>query len=581
MIVPQGSGAGSISKIEYSTDNGKKWSTVTFTTESGIAKFSTKLASTSNEGAYVVLWRARDSKTIVARGSHLVVIDKTAPKPATIISPRAGGVLTDKDDTDSLRAGLQFALSGGAEPGASVMCSVASVVSTSSPQATIKVTAAVDGHFTCSGFTLSERGSYTASVVVTDVAGNTSASVATQFVYDNPPSVTLLDPKPYRGFAKTAEIRWRVSDIDDDLVKNLVLEYRKGDGAYTKLLVPAGANSYTWDVTQLAPGSGYELRLEASDGIATGADQVNFSIDRGAPAEPTIVISKTVLGKSDFLSFNGRAGDALSGIEYVEYAITPQGEEGEKEWFAATVTSGFLSTSASYTAKYSKLLSDGMYQVYVRAVDAAGNISPEASVAITVDSNPPRVGSFAFIYKEVSIPPDTEGKVSLYAEATTTFAVSLEGDAKEAVLLLDNDRIPLVKNIVSGLWEASVAVSSGTRVLRISATDEVGNSVMRKEIGILVAIPRASVVDQDNKPVGAVEIKILEQGLVMMSDAEGTFELALPAGHYTVVARKAGYQTVVRAFVLERASLVTVSLETKQISGAQAFFQSIWDYFNY
>ena len=106
-------------------------------------------------------------------------------------------------------------------------------------------------------------------------------------------------------------------------------------------------------------------------------------------------------------TFTGTATDTLSNISSVEYKV----DDGS--WTAATASDGaFDSSSEGYTFTTSAL-SDGAHTVYVRATDAATNITAEADYASddftvdTVDTTAPSVTSTSPVADATDVAVDT------------------------------------------------------------------------------------------------------------------------------------------------------------------------------
>src|SRR6267142_3314635 len=61
------------------------------------------------------------------------------------------------------------------------------------------------------------------------------------------------------------------------------------------------------------------------------------------------------------------------------------------------------------------------------------------------------------------------------------------------------------------------------------------------------------VVDNAAQPIASAIIEVPALGRSATTAADGTFRLIIPAGRYTLSARRAGYAPVVREIVVERA----------------------------
>lgn len=472
-----------IAKVEYSVDNGKKWNPVSLASGGGTpaARFTATFDGLA-EGTKSVLWRVKDSRNFYGRASHPIIVDTTAPRAPLVDRPSGNAFITGADDEDASRSGLQISVAGTAEP--------QSVVTLRAPDATMTTKAMPDGRFTFRSVDIPRRGPNRLEVTAADGAGNTSAAAVSNVMYDNPPVATILAPKPFRGLTGKALASWSVSDADGDPIRSIALEYRRGQGAFTALPIRQDAHSFAFDVSALPEAADYQLRLSASDGIATGTDLVRFSVDNSPPTLSSFSLDAPTLGENGVLRAHGEARDALSGIEYVEYAVSEGGVEPES-FTTALLTSGFLQGSATFAIKHPEPLADGAYIIYARAVDAAGNVSRPLSRAFVVDTSPPRIGSFSASSQGTRIAPDEHGSISLYSGAKALFEISLEGDTDAASLLVGSTSIPLAKDIASGLWRATIDTGAvGTTTLALSAEDNMHNAFTNKPIGALVASER-------------------------------------------------------------------------------------------
>lgn len=582
-----------IGKVEYSIDGGKKWKTVKIDQGTTDARFSVTF-SNLKEGTHPLLWRVTDGRKLVGRSSHPIIVDTMLPKPPRILSPKQGAMITSENDTDRVKQGMQIAVSGTAEAGTLITLTIGTSTRT--------VKTAANSAFVFRDVQIENRGLNTLVMQATDEAGNVSSETRANIVYDNPPAVSILEPKKFRALQGKATVRWRIEDTDADPISAVVLSYRRANGAWQTLPIEKGQDTFAWDVTSFEEGSEYQLQLEASDGIASSTAVSDFSIDRTLPGEPTLVLERSILRDKDTLSAEGTARDALSGVEFVEYAIADaNSSEEEREWSTALITRGFLEHSAVFSIKHPVRLGDNTYQLFVRAVDAAGNTSRGISQKFLVDATPPRVGNFSIVKNGTRIPPDKNGVLTSYVESDTVFSISLETDAARSTVHLGNKDFSLSRNIANGLWETTLTPpATGTPVL-ISAEDEVGNTVFKKQIGSLSPKERGMVEvyapGGTPEPISGVMISVfrldqygrtiplldsLLRGTSMVeTDKEGEYELALEQGTYELVAQKEGYRTVAHALTLDTPSLVNIAFSTEEISSVRAFIQSIQDYFNY
>ncbi len=574
-----------VQTVEYSLDGGKKWKPVPISSGTGTSQASFSLAlSGLIEGTQKILWRVKDSRNFYGRASHPIVVDKVAPAKPIVNAPANNAFVTDKNDANTLKEDLQISVSGTAEPQSTVILEAGDA-------APLQEKARADGSFIFRSVDILGRGAAVLTLTARDEAGNESVPAAVNIVYDNPPTVLLLSPKPFRGLSGKARVSWSIRDADGDPIRHVALSYRRGQGVFAPLLVAAAETSFVFDVSRFPEATDYQLRLEASDGMATGTDAVGFSVDATPPSLDSFTLDAPVLGKGDTLLASGSARDSLSGVEYVEYAIA----QGEPEsFFTALLTSGFLRESAAFSIKHPTELSDGAYTVYARAVDAAGNVSLLRSQTVIVDTMPPHIGSFDIVAQGIRIPPNEQGVIALYKGMEALFEVSLEGDTARASLSVGSTSVPLKKDIVSGLWQATVRSGEASSTpLSVSAEDERGNRLSAAPLGALIAVEYGSVAtllpEGGAKPLqGAeMEVLILSEGTgsivpfsgaeTAVSGADGTYALALPTGTYKLVPRLSGYRGQAQELMLERPGLVGASFYMKKSSGVWGFIQRAFD----
>ena len=572
-----------VSTVDYSLDNGRTWKSVSPTSgkDTPEAHFSVKLTGLA-EGTLRMLWRVRDSRKFYGRTSHSVIVDTISPDAPIVNYPTNNAFVTNENDENASQDGLQISISGTAES--------QSMVTLQSGSTTMNTRAGISGAFSFLSVSIPYRGANQFKVTATDEALNASAASVVNVIYDNPPSVSILSPKPFRGLTGKTNVSWSVSDADNDPIQQITLGYRRGKQAFTPIAISPTKNSTTFDVSNFPEASDYQLRLSASDGMATSSDVVNFSVDRMSPVLSSFVLNKSVLKKNDVLLAEGTAQDDLSGIEYVEYAVT---QDKPKSFSTALITSGFLQNNATFSIKYPATLPDGTYNVYARAVDAAGNVSPVLSRSLAVDTSAPRIGSFDVLTQGTRIAPDAQGAISLYKNMHALFEVSLEGDTDTASLSVGTTTVSLKKDIASGLWQTTVdSGNMETTAISISAEDNTHNAFINIPLGSFHTINYGSVTaplsDGSTQPLSGVVIKVLildeETGnfaplssSTVTSDAEGKYVLALPQGTYKISANKDGYKSAVQNVTLEHASFVNASFEVEKYSGIWGYIRSIID----
>lgn len=608
-----------IRAVAYRVNNAKEWHEVAIATSTS-GSFSVPFLFTeelSDEGVYNIEIRAKDERDFYGYGRKTVVRDSGPPAKATISAPLPGAVYASSDDEDSHRSGLQFTVRGRGEPRA-----IASVRVGNAPEVTAEI--ASDGVFVVPGVTLREHGNNTLTVVIIDPAGNQSEEASVSVSKNDPPRLRFRVPREGRGVAGSTTVRFDVSDPDGDVVRGVTLKYRKGrTGAFTALLRGGGEQGFSWDTNALPEGSDYQLLLEATDGTSPASSLINVFVDHTPPEISPIEIPVKSFTTNFLLQFDIGATDALSGVEYVEYAITKEepgnslvrGKDlGDGPWYRATIARGHLGKSALAKIRHPLALSDGYYRIAVRAVDASGNISPLAQERIVVDTTPPHLGSFTLsdgllhFYPDI-IPTsrDTILQYSALEGQHMRFTMSLERDTKEAALFFssvsapgqatsssDERRVPLNRDKKSGLWSADLpATEVSLATFAVSATDELGNVRATTTLGSIHVTPRGKIVDRSGAPITDARVSVLvfdvdtglfkdwngkEYGLPDTEETDGTgkYAFALPPGKYRLSVQKYGYQhTLSEPFVVTRAEQVSANMTIIERTGIRGFMENL------
>lgn len=529
---------------EYSTDGGTSWISLAPSDgnfDSFEEGFSVSLADLP-EGLYKVLFRARDSRRYYGRAEVTVIID-FAPPGVPEVLPLPNSIISKDDDLDPEVAGVQFAVLGSSEANAEIYMT--------DGNAEFKSMADENGKFIVVA-TLREHGKNDFKIYAVDLAGNKSPDATLSVVYNNPPILKFLNPREGMGIGKKIEITWEVRDLDLDPVSGINLSYRKGNGLFISLGRNLKGNKYLWDTFGLPEGTDYELKLEATDGISPASLTIHFSIDNTPPRLFTDGLKKAVFTKTADIAVGGSAEDDLSGVAFVEFSLNGT------DWYRALLTSGYLKKRAAFSLKKSFSLEDGKYELLVRSLDAAGNMSPVSSFGFIVDTKPPRIGSFTISQETIFLSPDDAGNFEILEGTKLKFALSMESDTKEAELSYGSKKIILEKDRSSNLWVAGIDFAEKENLnFKVRATDAVGNEVSGKEIGRAVIIARGKV----SSPAGALSgarlhiftfndddkswVKWQSEAYgeinPALSDSNGNYAVLLPQGKYQFVIEKTGF----------------------------------------
>lgn len=580
-----------IVSAEYSLDGGENWHPVI--SEGGKAnmpelKFSIPMSSLE-EKKYNLKLRAKDDRGMYGRGLKTLVVIFEPPKVPIVSSIKNGEVIDDTKDKNKNIAGIQIDIAGTSKPKNAVK-----IVSSGGIFSSI---ADESGEFLVGGVTIKSHGKNVISAFAEDEAGNKSLPVEFFLIYNNPPVIKFLNPRAGRGINHKTSIDFSVTDVDGDNITKTVLSYKAPEEKnFRSLDINSVGNKFEFDVTNFKEGFGYELRLDSSDGISSASKTVQFYVDNTLP-EIKINPTKEKNFKKDFkFEASGSATDNLSGIEFVEYSLD------EEHWFKAVIGRGYLTNKAEFNIRHPFTLDDGEYEIKFRSVDSAGNQSPVWTETISVDTMPPRMGSFEFSYNGVPLYPEN-GIFEVVVGSVLEFRMSLEADTDEAAVMLNKNKINLNQDPATGLWVGKLVFDKSDEFsLQFNAKDEFGNHIEDKKIGGIIVSEKESVnilgaKDGSILPVEGAKISTLifsedEQAFIKCpaesygfanpteSDADGKYTLFLPAGKFTISIQKPGFVNLkTNEFSISNPKFINVPFLMKKREGVRGFIEDILDKF--
>jgi len=253
------------------------------------------------------------------------------------------------------------------------------------------------------------------------------------------------------GTVVTAE----VDEVECGSITTTVAGQYGGSGAFDARLCVTG------DIATGATIKFYVGSNEAGEtyafnpGIVT---ELNLTVTDTTAPSVTIVALTPDPTRDNTPTFTGTATDSLSSISSVEYKV----DSGS--WTAASASDGaFDSASEDYTFTTAALI-DGAHTVYVRATDAATNITAEADYAsdgFTVDATAPTVSSTLPVADATGVAVDTVVSAT-FSETMTESTIT----ASSFTLVIER------KTSVSG----TVSYDSGTNTATFTPSADLGGN---------------------------------------------------------------------------------------------------------
>src|SRR4051794_27595038 len=304
--------------------------------------------STAADGRYTLTVVARQGGLASSPGTLTYTLDTTAPAAPTVTASTSPS--NDRTPTFTVT---------GVEPGATVGCTA------TGPNGVVPVSSCTTGsaRLNLAG---QPDGSYRLDVVVTDVAGNPSATASTSYVLDvTPPPAPTVSAPP--ALTRSRTVTLTMSDTEAGATLTCVLTSPGGSTVFSGACPANG----TFDTTGFADGV-YTLVVTATDGSGNrSSTSVTWQRDTTPPPAPVITgPSAPVKDRTPAL----QVSDAEPGVTFDCAVAGPS---------PAVVTTCGTTTILDLAGA-----DDGDYLVLVTATDAAGN-SRSSTFTLTLDTAAP------------------------------------------------------------------------------------------------------------------------------------------------------------------------------------------------
>ncbi|HEX8082780.1 MAG TPA: Ig-like domain-containing protein [Solirubrobacteraceae bacterium] len=290
-------------------------------------------------------------------------------------------------------------------------------------------------------------GAYTFKVRALDDVGNPGPETAATYTLDRvapaAPALTSMPPDP----SNNSIALWTFTSEGGGTLDSCRLE--RGATVVSDWALCSSPHSY--NLTSESDGA-YTLRIRSTDMAGNQSTETTdgFTLDRGAPAAPTITSAPPAAGNGSnpSWSFTYEAGATAS-------CRLERGATVVSDWSACTSPRGFDLGSEA----------DGVYTFRVRATDAAGNTGAEASGTYDMDHSAP------------AAPTITGGPTGDSQDQTPQFSFTAEAGSTKAC------RLERGATVVSD-WASCNSPKSytlnaqpdGTYTFRVRATDAAGNT---------------------------------------------------------------------------------------------------------
>ncbi|OBV41597.1 Ig-like domain-containing protein, partial [Janthinobacterium psychrotolerans] len=248
----------------------------------------------------------------------------------------------------------------------------------------------------------------------------------------------------------------------------------------TTVLGTAVATGGVWSITSSALASGaHSLSVKAADAAgntSVASPALAISIDATAPAAPgaPVLAAASDSGSSNTDGITSVTTPTITGTAEAGSLVTLYDTDGTTVLGTATAAGGVWSITSS-------ALAIGAHSLSVKAVDAAGNLSPSSAVLSitintvdTIDTTAPAAPSVPVLAAASdSGSANTDGLTSV-----TTPTVTGTAEAGSLVTLYDTDGTTVLGTTTAagGVWSiTSSTLAAGAHSLTVKAVDAAGN----------------------------------------------------------------------------------------------------------
>lgn len=481
-----------------------------------------------SEGTNSIVFIGTDGIGRTATRTLSVTRDSVAPQ-VTVVEPAAGAFLANLRPL--VRATFTDAAPSSAIPAGGVILRLDGVDVTA--QATV---GAAEATFT-PGADLGEA-SHTAEIVATDRAGNSSSASATFYTDAAAPTLTLSPTGGATVGSATPTLEAHYADSGSGVDTASVAVTLDGSIATTSFTVGATSATYT-PTTDLTPGT-HSWTVSVADRAGNRKEATaSFVVPTPDTTAPTVSLipadGSTVATAT--ITLHALYTDTGSGVNVAQITA---------EFDGASVTGQLQVGAGQATYTPSAPVADGLHVFAIRVPDNSGNVAT-ASTSVRVDTAAPLLVLSPLTGKVTST--DMPTLVATYTDVGAT-ASGLNLASFEASL--DQTALAFVVGPVQASFTVSSALAPGPHVFRAHIADNAGNSAIAEStFTVPPATPPAPtnagfavglVIDGSSRaPLPGVQVRVFEQGGVVLTNAAGRYSYPLASGAYRLLVSKNGY----------------------------------------
>jgi hypothetical protein len=298
------------------------------------------------------------------------------------------------------------------------------------------------GPYTSTTFSWVATGAAPATYTITgtDAAGNTVTQAITFGADATAPTGSVTAPAASANVRGSVSVTSNSADASSGVASARFQRSPAGAGTWTDIATTT-SSPYTvgWDTTAVTDGL-YDLRVITTDNVgntSTSTTITNVRVDNTAPAAVVTAPASNAFVSGSTVSLTATSTDGGSGVNNVQFQISPSG--------AGTWTNvGAADTTSPYAATWNTTTSaDGRYDLRAVATDNAGNTGASATVTVEVQNSAPTLTSIALVGGGGTTGRAEQGDSIVVTFSQTmrvsTFCASWSGDSSDQTLTGNGD----------------------------------------------------------------------------------------------------------------------------------------------
>lgn len=253
---------------------------------------------------------------------------------------------------------------------------------------------------------------------------------------------------------------------------------------------------------------------------------------------------------SEAPEITGRVVDNKNVIN-IEYST-----DAGQNWLPVDFTTGIGSELATFTFT-PNIVSDGNYELRIRASDLEGNVSKSVSKTLVIDRLPPMIGGNLFSLGPMVLTPVDNGEITTILGLELNFTASAVGGPIKIQLETENKTFDLKYQAETGLWTGRIGFDRVGRYKLIAKSEDGAGNITEREINSIEVVESGRVKSELSKKInnGKVYVYVRDpetqfwslwdgksfgQNNPSVVEDDGSYQFFLPSGTYYMAINSSG-----------------------------------------